>query len=207
MKKKLKVCGMKDPENILALSSLPVDYIGFIFYPGSSRFFSGKKFSFRLKNGIKKTGVFVNENPDKIEKIVESFQLDTIQLHGTEKPETCQLLKERTQKEIVKAFGISEKEDFEKTKEYEPVCDFFLFDTKTEKYGGSGEKYNWKIIKDYKGQTPFFLSGGIGPEDVANLKRIDHPLLYAIDINSKFEISPGLKDIHKIKQFIKDLES
>lgn len=197
---KLKVCGMRSPDNILALSQLAPDYMGFIFWEYSKRFVNAP--TPHLPNTIKKTGVFVNASLDYIKDIATQHQLQTLQLHGSESPDFCQKLK-TTELEIIKAFGVGSNFDFSVLKPYESVCDYFLFDTKGELPGGNGSSFEWSLLRDYPAKKPFFLSGGIGPKDqdaISSIINLNLPI-YAIDINSKFEIEPGQKNIELIKQF------
>ena len=155
-----------------------------------------------LPNTIKKTGVFVNASLDYIKDIATQHQLQTLQLHGSESPDFCQKLK-TTELEIIKAFGVGSNFDFSVLKPYESVCDYFLFDTKGELPGGNGSSFEWSLLRDYPATKPFFLSGGIGPKDqdaISSIINLNLPI-YGIDINSKFEIEPGQKNIEQIKQF------
>ena len=201
---KIKVCGINSVENLKEILTLPVDYTGFIFYPKSPRFAGNLDISKAVfPENVSKVGVFVNEDIDIILQYRTQFQLDYIQLHGEESPEFCkQLTGEGCQ--IIKAFSIATPDDLSKTADYENCCQFFLFDTKTPLYGGSGQQFDWSILKNYAGKTPFFLSGGIGLNDINRLATFSHPLLHALDLNSKFELSPGIKDIQQLKQFIKN---
>jgi phosphoribosylanthranilate isomerase len=201
---KIKVCGMKDTKNIEALVKVKPDYIGFIFYPHSKRFigFSDPSMPISLiPKEILRVGVFVNEKPDTICKIKEQCRLDYVQLHGEEDPAYCQKIK-ASGLSIIKAFGIRSSSDFDAALTYESCCDFFLFDTASTIYGGSGKKFEWTFLESYKLKVPFFLSGGISLQDASLIKKIQHPYMHAIDINSRFETSPGIKDILKIEQFI-----
>lgn len=195
---------MKYPGNINSLSALPIDYMGLIFYPKSARY-AGDLEPLSLANmpdNIDRVGVFVNEDIDTIGLLVDKYNLTYIQLHGQESPDFCIQCKERFNVKIIKAFNVSESADLEKTKEYTACCDYFLFDTKTPQYGGSGKKFDWEILKSYQEQIPFFLSGGISDADIDDIKKLSFSNLYALDVNSKFEIEPGLKDIEKLNNFI-----
>ena len=199
---KLKVCGMKYPDNIRKLSELKPDFIGFIFYDKSKRFIGdGLDVSkLNIDKLIEKVGVFVNASIDYILEKLKKYSLDLVQLHGNESPEFCKELQQQSIK-ISKAFQVDENFDFSELASYYDVCDYFLFDTKTKLYGGSGKKFNWQVLEKYDNKKPFFLSGGIALDDIAEIKKLKNLNIYAIDINSKFEIEPGLKDIEKIKQF------
>jgi phosphoribosylanthranilate isomerase len=206
---KIKVCGMKYPDNVKCLSSLPVDYMGFIFYPESLRYIN-ELFPRQIKSigkDILKVGVFVNEKKESLFHTIEKYKLEVIQLHGNETNKFClDLIKSFPDVKIIKTFSISNYNDFHITKDYEGICDFFLFDTKSPQYGGTGKKFDWSLIDFYDGKIPFFLSGGISIEDVKKIKEMEHPKLYGIDINSKFEIEPGRKNVELIKKFIEEIK-
>ncbi|WP_281635358.1 phosphoribosylanthranilate isomerase [Flavobacterium marginilacus] len=194
---KLKICGMKYPENILEVGSLLPDYMGFIFWEKSARYFDG--ILPELPKSIKKTGVFVNETIPIILEKTEKYNLQTIQLHGHESAAFCLELKTKsdTSIEIIKVFSADENFDFSVLEPFEAVCDYFLFDTKGKLPGGNGTTFDWRILEKYPSTKPFFLSGGIGIEElyaVTEILKTNLPI-YAIDINSKFEIEPGLKNI------------
>ncbi|PHR44616.1 MAG: N-(5'-phosphoribosyl)anthranilate isomerase [Fluviicola sp.] len=200
---KIKVCGMRDHQNIKALDEIrEIDFIGHIFTKNSPRFIGGNQ----LKSHLPSFGVFVNSPKHEIENAASEYRLNYIQLHGDESPEFSKSINESV-KPVVKVFAISDKQDFKKTRDYEDCCAYFLFDTKTKLRGGSGEKFNWNFINEYKGKTPFFLSGGISSGDVQAIKEIQHPLFFGIDINSRFETKPGLKNIEEINLFVKELKS
>jgi phosphoribosylanthranilate isomerase len=202
---KLKICGMKEPDNLREIISLQPDIVGIIFYPGSSRYIGEKLINEFIGIPVKKAGVFVNEDEQKIKEISRLFELDIIQLHGNESPETCFRLKS-TGKQIIKAFHISEAEDFKQLPAYEKWCDYFLFDTKTSGYGGSGRKFDWEILQYYYGEMPFLLSGGISPEDIPAILSVNHPRFAGIDVNSCFETAPGRKDVEKLRRFTEELK-
>ena len=197
---------MRNPQNINELTALNPDYIGFIFYEKSPRCYNDELQIVNCKS-VKKVGVFVNETIENILQKVEKYGLDVIQLHGAETPEFCKTLKQKLQNvQLTKAFNIENVLDIEKTQLYDSdCCDYFLFDTKTHLHGGSGQKFEWWMLDWYDGDIPFFLSGGISENDAEKIKNIHHDLLFGIDINSKFEIEPGLKDIEKIEKFINAL--
>ena len=199
---KLKVCGMKFVENIEQVSGLCPDYMGFIFYEKSKRNFEGV--IPKLPKSIKKTGVFVNEYPEILVSLVEEYQLEAIQLHGDETIAYIKQIKTYLPSiEIIKVFGIKDEFNFELLKPFLQVVDYFLFDTKGKERGGNGYQFDWSILEAYPYEKPFFLSGGIGLKEVVDLQKVvdsDLPM-YAIDINSKFEITPGLKNINDIKIF------
>jgi len=203
---KIKICGMKFPENIRAVAALKPDFMGFIFYPKSPRYaepLDSAALS-ALPVSIKKIGVFVNENLENILTFVYKYKLDGVQLHGTELVEMCKELR-KTGLMVIKAFPIAEAYNFRVTRPYEGVCDYFLFDTKTDAYGGSGVKFNWKMLDEYVGETLFLLSGGIAPDDAEAILKIIHPKFAGIDLNSKFEVKPGLKDVALLRNFLDQL--
>jgi len=204
---KIKVCGMRNPSNIEDLVKLSPDYIGFIFYPKSKRFI-GNQISDDIQAlipvYIQKVGVFVDE---PFESLLEKFRnnkLDMIQLHGSELPGYCERLK-KLDIRVIKVFNISSDFNFETVKPYQHFCDYFLFDTEGELPGGTGTKFNWEKLDQYTGEKPYFLSGGIQPSDAKKIKSLTDRKLHAIDINSGFEIEPGLKDIPKLEKFIEEI--
>lgn len=201
---KIKICGMKYPDNILEVGSLLPDYMGFIFWEKSARFFDGVIPN--LPKSIKKTGVFVNETVENLVQKVVQHDLQAVQLHGKESVDYCIELNKKLLKgiEIIKVFSILDTFDFEVIKPYEKVCDYFLFDTKGKLPGGNGSTFDWEVLKKYTSSKPFFLSGGIGIEEmnaVTKIVKTNLPI-YAIDLNSKLEIEPGLKDIKKVKTIL-----
>ncbi len=228
---KLKVCGMKYTENIQQVAEQQPDYLGFIFYEKSKRNFEG--IIPELPKSIKKTGVFVNEYKEILISLVEEYQLDAIQLHGDESVnyvtelknqlterralfiEENKHIKKKKNKhlisnekvEIIKVFGIKDAFNFDVLKPYLEVVDYFLFDTKGKERGGNGTKFDWQVLEKYPFKKPFFLSGGIGIEDVEQIQIMQNTNLpvYALDVNSKFESKPGIKKIEELKKFKKDL--
>lgn len=201
--KLIKVCGMRDANNIEALEELNVDMIGFIFYPKSPRYVY--EIPAYMPGHAKRVGVFVNEDKSTIEVYADRFGLDYIQLHGDESPEYCQSLR-AIGLPIIKAFSIAQRKDLRKTENYEGACDYVLFDTKCEQHGGSGNQFDWSLLNFYQGQTPFLLSGGINPYSSKALKEIRHSRLAGFDLNSRFEFKPGEKDIERIKYFLSELK-
>ncbi len=208
----IKVCGMREPENIAAIAMLPIDYMGFIFYEKSPRYVThlnvGRVLNPANVKKVKKVGVFVNEEMDVILSKAIDYQLDAIQLHGNETNDFIEKLRsqflpsgEDLGGAIIKAIPILEKSDFEKINDY-PDADFLLLDTKTVQHGGSGQKFDWSLLNDIDFPKPFFLSGGINEDDVEAIKQLKINNLYGIDINSKFEIEPALKDVEKVERFV-----
>lgn len=202
----VKVCGMKIPENIEKVANLQPDFMGFIFYPKSPRYAEplNAEALNKLPKSIKKIGVFVNEELENILTIAYKYSLDGIQLHGVEVVNICSELRNAGYL-VLKAFPITDASNFIVTKKYEGTCDYFLFDTKTDAYGGSGLKFDWSILDAYKGETPFLLSGGISAEDAESILKINHPKMAGIDLNSKFELSPGVKNVKLLDSFFQQL--
>ena len=201
---------MRNPQNINDLVALNPDYIGFIFYEKSPRYVETRHATSlqRMPKHIKKVGVFVNETTEKILETVENYDLDVVQLHGSESPEFCKNLKQKLQNvSITKAINIENVKDIQKTNMYNhDCCDYFLFDTKTHLPGGSGTQFDWWTLNWYNGDIPFFLAGGISENDAKKIQSVHHAQFYGIDINSKFELEPGLKDIEKVKQFFNEIK-
>ena len=207
---------MRDADNIRDISALGVDMIGLIFYPPSPRyvqqFSSGAGIIPDFAPDMGKTplrvGVFVDDMPQNIVTRVYNYKLDYIQLHGNEPRETLENLRAtidpdiKPKIKIIKAISVSSAEDIKKYKEYVGAADLFLFDTKCKTVGGSGEQFDWQVLQAYDGDVPFLLSGGIGPDDAERIKNFHHPKCIGIDLNSKFEIEPALKDVEKLKQFL-----
>ncbi len=202
----VKVCGMRDAENIREVEALGIDLMGFIFWPKSSRYVSERPAY--LPTNCKRVGVFVDEDIETVKRIADDYALDYIQLHGHESPEYCAQLKGL---KLIKAFNIATTEDFKQTEPYTGIVDYFLFDTKGKSVGGNGEKFDWSVLSAYDDNTPFLLSGGIGPDDAEVLTSHFSPLTskkcVGIDLNSRFEIAPGLKDINKLKDFLNALNN
>jgi len=207
-KMKLKICGMKYPENILEVGALLPDYMGFIFWEKSARYFNGQ--IPELIKTIKKVGVFVNESVENIVEKINKHDLQAVQLHGKESVEFCQDLKSKidTKIEIIKVFSADENFDFEIIKPFESVCDYFLFDTKGKLPGGNGTTFDWTILKKYNSDKPFFLSGGIGINELKAIEEISKSNLpiYGVDVNSKFELEPGLKNKNLFSNFKRKFE-
>lgn len=200
MDKLIKVCGMTDAENIRKVEELGVNMIGFIFYPKSPRCLCSKPEY--LPSRAKRVGVFVNESRENVQMYADRFSLDYIQLHGNESPEYCRSL-QNCGLHLIKAFPVCTFRDLYPLSCYDGLCDYFLFDTKTPDYGGSGTAFNWNILHRYNGTTPFLLSGGIGPESVSALKAFQHPYFAGIDLNSRFETAPGIKDTARLETFLR----
>ncbi len=198
---------MRDPENISGVINAVPDFLGFIFYPKSKRFVGLNPIPGILNAvpaTIRKVGVFVNETPETIWQVSQNWKLDVIQLHGHETPEYCGFIKQ-SGITVFKAFSVDEMFDFDSLKLYRETCDYFLFDTKGNLPGGTGQKFNWRLLENYQLEVPFFLSGGIGPDDVEAILNFQHPQWYGIDINSGFELSPALKNIERVQLFISEI--
>ncbi|MBR1388762.1 MAG: phosphoribosylanthranilate isomerase [Prevotella sp.] len=196
----VKVCGMRESDNIREVAALGPDWMGFIFWPKSSRYVS--KIPKYIPTRVKRVGVFVDEDIETVRQIANDYALDLIQLHGKESPDYAKELRDR---KVIKAFNIASAEDLAQTEAYEGVVDYFLFDTKGKSVGGNGEKFDWDVLRHYHGDTPFLLSGGIGPEDAERVKVFHHPKCIGIDLNSRFETEPGLKDVEQLRTFIKQV--
>lgn len=206
----IKVCGMRQSDNIRQVEALGIDMMGFIFWEPSTRYVAQKP---DYLPACARTGVFVNASPEYILSMVRTYGLSYVQLHGQESPEFCHHLRQNLNQsglasvQLIKAFSISTPEDLAPVQKYETLCRFLLFDTKTPLPGGSGKQFEWQILQHYSGTLPFLLSGGIGPNDAHRLQEFYHPLCVGIDLNSRFEISPGLKDATLLKNFLTQLNS
>lgn len=196
---KIKVCGMREAENIIDLLRLPVDYVGFIFYEKSLRYVADPVIAPFENTNAKKVGVFVNATEADIRDKIDRHQLSVVQLHGQETWEICNEIK-KMGVEVWKAFGIGGQFDFSALADYEKTVDCFIFDTKTTLHGGSGQTFDWNILKQYEGSTPYFISGGLSAENILSALDLGDSRLIGLDLNSKFEDSPGLKNIELIRQ-------
>ncbi len=196
----VKVCGMREAENIREVEALGIDLMGFIFWPKSSRYVSERPAY--LPTNCKRVGVFVDEDIETVKRIADDYALDFIQLHGHESADYCAQLKDI---KLIKAISVSGQDDIATYNTYEGLVDYFLFDTKCPSVGGSGQQFDWTVLSAYDDNTPFLLSGGIGPDDAEHLRTFHHGKCVGIDLNSRFEIAPGLKDINKLKTFIESL--
>ena len=197
---KVKVCGLKHPENIKAVAALKPDYMGFICYERTPRYIDTLSAGAlaAIPASIHKTGVFVNETAETINSLIDKYGFDTIQLHGDESPEFAAAFKGRVT--VIKAFGLDQGFNFDQLQAYTNKVDYLMFDTKTTIYGGSGKTFNWQVLDKYTLDIPFFLSGGISLDNLEEVKKISHPQFYAVDLNSRFETEPGLKNIEKLEQ-------
>lgn len=196
---------MKYKDNIKAVVKLRPDFMGFIFYDKSARYYEGQLPE--IPKSIQKVGVFVNADLTDLRNTIEAFDLDIVQLHGNESPEFCRDLNEI---KVIKVFSIKDEFDFSLLKPYEEVCDYYLFDTKGELPGGNGFVFDWNVLKNYPSTKPYFLSGGIGLDELENIKEFKHSsaskYCYAVDVNSKFEIEPGMKKIEELEKFKHELQ-
>ena len=202
----IKVCGMRDPENMMEVARLGIDWMGMIFFAGSPRRIKRNKQPISDNYPVKRVGVFVNAPFEEITETATRYRLDYLQLHGNETPDDCYALQKRGYS-LIKAFQIATAADLEQTAAYEGRVDYFLFDTKCSGYGGSGRQFDWSVLEAYKGETPFLLSGGIRPESATAIRSFSHPRLAGIDLNSGFEIEPGVKDVEKLNHFIHDIKT
>lgn len=198
---------MREKANLEAIRLLRPDYIGLIFYEKSPRFVSEQEeYLTESFAPIQKVGVFVNELVEPVCALVQAFHLDVVQLHGTESAEECAALKQMGVK-VIKAFGISSADDFAQCEPYTSVCDMFLFDAKTPTYGGSGTTFDWSILQNYTYKVPFLLSGGISLDNLKEINALQHEKFIGIDLNSKFEQAPALKDVAKVQQAIRIIKT
>lgn len=221
----IKVCGMRDAQNIREVSQLGVDMIGMIFYPKSPRYvemqsshagiipdYVKEDINIKTAKSPARVGVFVDDMVQNIVTRVVNYHLDYVQLHGNEPREMCENLRLtldpdiRPGIKIIKAISVSDASDIQKYKEYVGAVDLFLFDTKCKTVGGSGQQFDWQVLEQYDGEIPFLLSGGIGPEDASRLHAFHHPKCIGIDLNSRFEIEPGVKDVEKLKGFLNEMQ-
>lgn len=207
----VKVCGMRDAQNIREVEALGIDMMGFIFWPRSSRYVGQTNLGYRPR--CKRVGIFVDEAVEQVCRMAADFALDYIQLHGHESPDYLRDLRAAwsasdcatAAPRLVKAFNISTTADLAQTADYSDLADLFLFDTKGKSVGGNGEKFDWSVLSAYDGGTPFLLSGGIDPQDASRINAFHHPRCIGIDLNSRFEIAPGLKDVVALRQFLEEL--
>jgi phosphoribosylanthranilate isomerase len=201
---KLKVCGMRDPENIRELlDQIQPDWMGLIFYPPSPRFVDNMHADFIKELKVRKVGVFVNAEISDIEEKIQTFGLTSLQLHGGETVDEVSKIKEKTGLEIFKVFAVDDNIQWDPMEAFLPYVDYFLFDTFTKSYGGSGKTFNWQLLQDYPFDKPFLLSGGIDIDQIDSILNLKStvPRMAGVDINSKFEIKPGLKDVSLISEF------
>lgn len=199
----IKVCGMRYPENIRAVERLGVDFMGFIFHPASPRFL--ERLPEYMPQGCIRTGVFVSDDETYILQTAERFSLSAIQLHTVGSAGLCRRLHERGFK-VLRALGIASETDFRQTQKFEGVCDLLLFDTACKSHGGSGKRFDWRILDAYTGNTPFLLSGGIDSSCAGQINDLHHPMLAGVDLNSGFETSPAMKDAAALEKFIKAIK-
>jgi phosphoribosylanthranilate isomerase len=207
---KIKVCGLRDKENIAQVEALGADYMGFIFYGKSPRFVDHIDVEIlnMIPPYINKTAVFVDESAKNILALIDKYNFDFIQLHGNETPAFCKAL--RDEAIVIKAFGVDQKFDFDMLNKYRNKVDLFLFDTKTDVHGGSGKTFDWDILDQYDMDIPFFLSGGLSLENLEEVKNITHPQFYGVDLNSRFETEPGMKNIDELEkafQMLKNIDN
>lgn len=207
----IKVCGITSVDQLQALQEIGVDYAGFIFYERSPRYLGKHKLTAKViaDEGleIKRIGVFVNEVEEKIIEAVDEWGLTMVQLHGEESPAFCEKISNHVK--TIKAFRVNEMESLSyKVSAYQDAVEYFLFDAMGEQYGGTGKQFNWEIIKEAHIQKPFFLSGGIGPDDASSVLNLrnDNPFCHAVDVNSRFEIEPGVKNMVLVRQFVDSIK-
>lgn len=204
---KIKVCGINSLEQLQQLGQIGADYAGLIFFEGSKRYVGDKlqQVQDAVRNtSIRKVGVFVNQELEVIDLAIRDYGLHAVQLHGDETDEFCLELMDKVK--VIKVFRIGSEADIDKlVAPFQEACHYFLFDTDTDAFGGSGKQFDWSLLEGATIGKPFFLSGGIGPNDTEKIKALQHPYLYAIDVNSRFEVEPGVKDMEKVQQFISEL--
>lgn len=201
---KIKICGMREAGNLLAVADLNPDFLGFIFYEKSARCVRDVLATSLLRGlppSICKVGIFVNADPAEVQTAACQYQLDYVQLHGTEPPAYCQQVHALGLR-VIKAFAVDDAFDFTQLAAYAPACDYFLFDTKGELPGGNGTPFNWSVLARYTGDTPFFLSGGLGLANLDQLLHLRHPQLCGLDFNSRLETAPGVKDVDATRQLL-----
>lgn len=205
-KLKVKICGLTQAANVAAVSELHPDYLGFIFYSPSPRYISqvSAELIKYVPLPLKTVGVVVNEDFQTTKSLIQQHQLKAIQLHGQENPDFCAAIKAENI-EVIKAFGVHDSFDFSKLDAYQSVVDYFLFDTQSAGHGGSGKRFDWTLLEKYHLDKPYFLSGGIGPEHAQQIKQITDERLYAIDLNSRFEVQAGLKNVDELEEFLEKL--
>jgi phosphoribosylanthranilate isomerase len=194
----IKICGLNDASNLKKISALPFDWVGYNFYKPSPRFLDIADPSF-LTTNQKRVGVFVNASHNEIQDTIQHYKLNKVQLHGDEDVEFCEKLSQLI--EVIKVFRINDNFDFSSLDDF-TKCAYYLFDTASSSYGGTGKAFDWSLLKNITIPRPFLLSGGIGPDDVDKIKQFSHPNFYGVDINSRFELSPGIKDIEAVSTFI-----
>lgn len=200
-KKLVKVCGINRKKNLQQVGLINIDMIGINLYMDSPRYIGN--LSITINPNIKRVGVFVEPSIWEMQQYIDDCRLDYVQLHGDVSVELCQEIQSETK--VIKVFAIDEDFDFAETAPYS-FCDYFLFDTKSKDHGGSGRKFGWDRLSDYEGEVPFILAGGISPDDSEALLSIDHQQFVGVDINSRFELEPGLKDLNKVEQFVNEIK-
>lgn len=201
---RVKVCGMNFPDNVLAVDALGVDSLGFVFYPNSPRCVATPPEKLPPTRA-KRVGVFVDQDEDEILSAVGRYGLDGVQLHGAESPDFCRRLRGSLPPGtlLVKAVGVASSEDLTTALAYEEVADGLLFDTRCATHGGSGRRFDWSLLSRYRGNLPFLLSGGLGPGDEERVRSFHHPRCQGVDLNSRFELSPGIKDVAVLARFLR----
>ena len=201
---KIKVCGMRDPDNIRAVEALKVDWIGLIFHPLSPRYVATPPRY--LPTTARRVGVFVDTSDATIAQTASLYGLQTIQFHGSESPERCHRWQQRGF-EVIRAIGVGTEADMRRTESYIGACDYLLFDTQTVGHGGSGRRFDWRLLDSYHGSTPFLLSGGLSPDSLEALRAFRHPAFAGVDLNSGFETAPALKNLDTLYPFVNELKN
>lgn len=206
---KIKVCGMKQPTNIELVAGLNPDFMGFIFYEKSPRYMPESltpEMVRALPRSIIKTGVFVNQTAEIVLEHAKNYGLEALQFHGGESADYCGFFYDLGFI-VIKAFSVDESFDFKALDNYQTVCHYYLFDTKSSNYGGTGRKFDWSVLNRYDNQKPLFLSGGIDADDVGSLQKLSHLNIFAVDVNSKFETEPGVKDVELLTRFVSSIRN
>jgi len=196
----VKVCGMREPDNIRRVDNLPIQWLGFIFYPPSKRYVD--RVPTYMPQRAKRVGVFVNADIGFIEERCKAYGLDMVQLHGQETPEMCDTVHAATGCGVIKAFGIKDDTDWNEIHRYDGHADYLLFDTHCDTAGGSGKAFDHSLLTRYTGNTPFLLSGGLGLDNAGEVALVKHPLMAGLDLNSKFETAPAVKSAEKLQEFL-----
>ena len=203
---KIKICGMREPDNIRQVTNLHPDYMGFIFWSGSPRNACqlDPAALATVPQTIRRVGVFVNETEEQVIRTAQRYRLDLVQLHGHESPEACRRINQIVP--VIKALSVATRADIEQTQRYQECCSILLLDTKTSTYGGSGQQFDWSLLEHYTGRLPFLLSGGIGPQDAERLLSLSHHALLGFYLNRRFESAPGHKEYDRLKPCIEQFK-
>ncbi len=205
----IKITGVKYPDNILQVAQLPIDMIGFVFDASSSRYAKNLDMSIlrQIPSHILKVGVFVNETLENILTVLRKYSLNAVQVHGADNVELCRTLKEEANVLVIKVFSVTNADNFKVMKDYEKVCDYFLFNTKVDAYAEKLQKFNWNILTAYSGEKEFLLSGNISTDDLKLIFKANPPKMAGLDVGNKFETKPGMMDINQLRAFIEEMNN